>query len=633
MLPAAEGMTILISRGAGRVFCLRPDAAVMQECRPTMKSRLFGIDMGAETVKVVTVEQHGGRVSVRDALRAKHHEQPQAALAQMLSGLRYDEAGGIAVTGRLQRVVNADGVPTKAALRRGIRVVHPELEAVTVISVGAHGFCVLELRDNGEEWFQQNSRCSQGTGNFLSQLVERFGMTVEQASEMCDVVTHPAPLSGRCPVILKTDMTHLANKGENKGRILAGLYDAVCENVVTLVRPRLSPAQVVLIGGVSRSARVRRTIEAWLSQRGLTLVRPRPEDEYLEAIGAAMHAAENPGKVPRDADLFASSQGTELERVPPLRDALIKVNRHPTLDYSNAREAVPTGCEVFLGLDIGSTGSKAVAVDARSGKPLWETYVNTEGSPVGAAQRLFDRWRHEAPANAVMVGVGVTGSGREVVGSMLTSCYGRERVFIMNEIAAHARGAVSIDPEVDTIFEIGGQDAKYIRLEGGRVLDAAMNEACSAGTGSFIAEQGSKFEGVRNVVHMGELALSATHGVSLGQHCSVFMAEIIDEAITQGEDTSAIIAGLYDSIIQNYLNRVKGSRSVGDRIFCQGMPFASDALAAAVARQTGRSVVVPPNPGTIGCSRDWPPCARRARCPKVSPIAPLRPCVSGRTDC
>ena len=100
-----------------------------------------------------------------------------------------------------------------------------------------------------------------------------------------------------------------------------------------------------------------------------------------------------------------------------------------------------------------------------------------------------------------------------------------------------------------------------------------MNEACSAGTGSFIEEQGRKFAGIRDVVQLGEEALAAREGVSLGQHCSVFMAEIIDEAVAAGVEQRTIIAGLYDSIIQNYLNRVKGNRSVGKVIFCQGMPF------------------------------------------------------------
>ena len=122
-------------------------------------------------------------------------------------------------------------------------------------------------------------------------------------------------------------------------------------------------------------------------------------------------------------------------------------------------------------------------------------------------------------------------------------------MFVLNEIAAHAEGALHYDDQVDTIFEIGGQDAKYIRLEGGRICDAAMNEACSAGTGSFIAEQGVKFEGVEDVVQMGSVALEAEQGVSLGQHCSVFMAEVIDEAVAAGVAQPPILAGLYDSIV------------------------------------------------------------------------------------
>lgn len=563
-----------------------------------MGSYYVGVDIGAEMVKAVSVQAHGGHLAITQRQSLAHHKDPHAALRTLLARLNAQSAAGIAATGRLQRVLRVDAVPTKAAMRRGVRLLHPELDAVTVISVGAHGFSVLEAGAHGEEWYQQNSRCSQGTGNFLSQLVGRFGLSVAEASVLCDAVDNPAPLSGRCPVILKTDMTHLANKGESKERILAGLYDAVCENVLTLVRPRLAPRDVVLIGGVSNSARVRRTIGRWLEQHGMRLVEYRPEHDCLEAIGAASHAIEHPQQVADLERLLATSASTKLERVPSLRQSLEMVNRVAAPARAQAWEGMR---EVYFGFDIGSTGSKAVALDARSGEALWEAYLNTEGAPVNASQRLLARWMDEGASRAQIRAFGVTGSGREVVGSLLRSCYGHDRVFILNEIAAHARGAVNIDPEVDTIFEIGGQDAKYIRLDGGRVIDAAMNEACSAGTGSFIAEQGAKFEGVGDdVVKLAALALEASHGISLGQHCSVFMAEVIDEAITQGENRDAIVAGLYDSVIQNYLNRVKGTRSVGQRVFCQGMPFSSPALAAAVARQTGRRVVVPPNPGTIG---------------------------------
>jgi predicted CoA-substrate-specific enzyme activase len=579
------------------------------DTRAVRHRRIVGVDIGSATVKAVVLDQGPsvpwgeGAIVIAERRAVAHKKEPRRVVSEVLGAVEVGRCHGIAATGRLQRILRGAQVPNKAALRYGVRFVHPDLDELTVLSIGAHGFCALEIHAGGDEWFQQNSRCSQGTGNFLAQLVQRFGLTVEEASELCDGEEHPAPLSGRCPVILKTDMTHLANKGEPKTRILAGLYDAVCENVVTLLRPRLAPRDVVLVGGVAASGRIRRSLSAWLEARGMRLREPRPADAYVEAIGAALYGLEASDlTAPRlhgtdVSELFSTSAGEALERVPSLKGALSRVTRmapKPMPVWEGRRD-------VLLGLDIGSTGSKAVAIELGTGTPLWESYLNTEGAPVHAAQRLVRRFAEGHENDGRIVGIGVTGSGREVVGSLLKTCYGTERVFVMNEIAAHARGAAAHDPAVDTIFEIGGQDAKYIRLEGGRVVDAAMNEACSAGTGSFIAEQGLKFEGIgTDVAELGKVALEADSGVSLGQHCSVFMAEVIDEAIAQGIDRSAIVAGLYDSVIQNYLNRVKGPRSVGQRIFCQGMPFSSDALASAVARQTGREVVVPPNPGTIG---------------------------------
>lgn len=224
-----------------------------------MTTIFVGVDVGAETVRLVAVEKRSGQLVIAEQQETSHNKDPQSAVLALLSRLQGRSIGGIAATGRLGRILAVESVPTKAALRRGARVVHPELEAMTVVSIGGHGFGVLELGARGEEWFQQNARCSQGTGNFLTQLVRRFGMSVQEASELCDQA-EASPLSGRCPVILKTDMTHLANKGEDRARILAGLYDAVCENVLTLVRSRVAPRVVVLTGGVTHSVRVRRTI-------------------------------------------------------------------------------------------------------------------------------------------------------------------------------------------------------------------------------------------------------------------------------------------------------------------------------------------------------------------------------------
>jgi predicted CoA-substrate-specific enzyme activase len=562
-----------------------------------MSERFIGIDIGAETVKVVELVRDSDQLRWTRRHCAEHHKEPGALLLRLLREWGWDEASSAAISGRLSRQVNLPRIPTKQAQVAGYQFLHTDRSA-TVVSIGSHGFSVLELRPTGVEVFRENSRCSQGTGNFLRQLVERFNLTIEEASTLCAGVEDPAPLSGRCPVILKTDMTHLANKGESKGRILAGLYDAVCENVQVLIKPRVSPPKVVLIGGVARSSRIRDNFRRFLVQHEMALA-PTDNDDalYFEALGCAVISAERPACKPELEQLLLPPSATHLDVLPALSASLGQVKRMPCPPLASADGALR---DLVLGFDIGSTGSKAVAVDAHTRAMIWEGYINTNGNPVDAAQALMQQYVDGPASRHVVRAIGATGSGREIVGSLMATCYGPQAVYVLNEIAAHAEGAMHYDPRVDTIFEIGGQDAKYIRLADGRVVDAAMNEACSAGTGSFIEEQGKKFAGVKDVVQLGQEALGASSGVSLGQHCSVFMAEIIDEAVATGVERASIIAGIYDSIIQNYLNRVKGSRSVGQVIFCQGMPFSADALAAAVARQTGSEVIVPPNPGTVG---------------------------------
>lgn len=588
--------------------------------------RYLGIDLGAETVKVVEIARSpataAGSLKIVRRVLAEHHKEPELTLRRLLSGQDWPNVTAAAACGRFSRHLLLPRVPVQQAQAHAWRFLG-DAGPATVVSIGSHGFSVLELREHDVEVFRENSRCSQGTGNFLRQLVERFSLSIEQASAEAMAVAEPAALSGRCPVILKSDMTHLANKGEDRARIIAGLFDAVTENVLVLIKPGLSPRRVALIGGVSRSARVRRSFQEFLERQGMELTSWDGDDAvFFEAIGCALVAAAEPAtdsrpirKPPPLSAIFAPAPPGRWEKVPPLASALALVRRMPAPPPDAISPAETPA--LVLGFDIGSTGSKAVAIRASTRSIVWAAYRPTHGDPVCAAQALVHGFAASPVARCPVLATGVTGSGREIVGSLLATCYGRDGVFILNEIAAHAAGALSYDARVDTIFEIGGQDAKYIRLDEGRVVDCAMNEACSAGTGSFIEEQGRKFSGIRDIGHFGAEALAAREGISLGQHCSVFMAEVIDEAVAGGADQRAIIAGLHDSVIQNYLHRVKGNRSVGKVIFCQGMPFSSDALAAAVARQTGSEVVIPPHPGTVGAlgiallaDREIPPAGR-----------------------
>jgi predicted CoA-substrate-specific enzyme activase len=562
--------------------------------------RFIGVDVGAETIKLAEVGGYDdGLKLVRHAI-VPHGKEPGARLLEILQEWDWETVTSVSATGRLGRQLAVDRIPTRNALLRGFKFLHGN-EPATIVSIGSRGICVLEIPAAGESVYRESSRCAQGTGNFLRQLVGRFSMSVEEAALAAESVGAPAPLSGRCPVILKTDMTHLANKGERQDRILAGLLDAIAESAEVLVKPRRSPPRVFLTGGVTRSKRVREHFRGFLARNGMELVdRADRGDEALviEAVGCAVHAAETRPGARGLEDLIREIEAAGIASVPALKGALPRVRRMKAPPAAAVREDAQAN--VVLGFDIGSTGSKVVVLDLDRREPIWEGYGRTSGDPVGAAQALMRDYLQGPAGKSRIRAFGATGSGREIVGSLLATCFGTDSVFVLNEIAAHAKGAHHYDPRVDTIFEIGGQDAKYVRLESGRVVDAAMNEACSAGTGSFIEEQGGRFDGVTHVAQLGQIALGSQASAALGQHCSIFMAEVIDEAVAANIPRDQIIAGLYESVIQNYLNRVKGSRTVGDVIFCQGMPFASDALAAAVARQTGAEVIVPPSPGTVG---------------------------------
>lgn len=561
-----------------------------------------GIDIGAETIKYAIYDTKTEKIDTFDTI--VHHKAMQTAISSILSTLKRLDVDGIAVCGRFANLIKLKNYPAQAVQKRGLAYLYGD-KPITCISIGCNGFSVLEKRPNGADLMRENSRCSQGTGNFLRQLIERFGYTLPQADALCDDIDTPCQMSGRCPVILKTDMTHLANRGEPQPNIIAGVYDAICDNVQALIKPVLCPKDVVLTGGVTRSKRIRNNFKSYCQNHDLHLLESNDFSQfYIDAAGCALLASEfGADEISLDTqNLIKRDNIKRFDAVPPLKNYLSKVKR---CDPPKERSHISSDTEVYLGFDIGSTGSKAVAIVAdASDNPLddivWQDYLRTNGNPVKAAQQLVEHFLQSPARYGRVVAFGVTGSGREIVGSMLSSCFGAQNVYIINEIAAHAEGARAVDPNVDTIFEIGGQDAKYIRLSEGRIVDAAMNEACSAGTGSFIEEQGRKFREAQSLTDLSDLALSADHGVSLGQHCSVFMAQVIEEAIASGVSTPEILAGIYDSVVLNYFYRVKGNRSVGHTVFCQGMPFQSPALAAAVVRQTQAEVIIPPNPGNIG---------------------------------
>ncbi|MEJ2068683.1 MAG: acyl-CoA dehydratase activase, partial [Deltaproteobacteria bacterium] len=244
--------------------------------------------------------------------------------------------------------------------------------------------------------------------------------------------------------------------------------------------------------------------------------------------------------------------------------------------------------EAFLGIDVGSTTTKLCLIN-NEGRVFLDIYRKTDGSPVTATQRLFQAlMRIEIERNVFFKvrGCVTTGSGRSLVGRIV----GADDV--VNEITAHAQAALWMDPGIETIFEIGGQDAKYISLKGGEAVDGNMNFICAAGTGSFLEELAGRL-GVR-VDDIDKKTMGLRPPCS-SDRCTVFMEQDIDRLLVQGFSAAECLAAAVYSVAENYLNKVVGNRPVSKkRIVFQGATARNRALVAAFEHLLKVEVVVSP---------------------------------------
>ena len=353
-----------------------------------VSARVLGLDLGAESIKLVELSLIAGEWRWTRRLHLEHGKQPGPRLVEALAEFDWPTLTSAAVSGRLSRLVRLPRVPTKQAQARAYRFLFGDAPA-TIVSIGSHGFSVLELREKGIEVFRENSRCSQGTGNFLRQLIERFGLEVEAASELCADVPNPAPLSGRCPVILKTDMTHLANKGESQARILAGLFDAVGANVTDLAQAAAQPEP----GGADRRGQ---PLAPGPAESGEVPRGQRPPCPDRRARGCAvLRGARQRAGGGRTAD--ASSRpvrccpprgpkpnSSVCRRSPSRCRGCRRMAPPPAPSLERSRPAVgPWIRHRFDRLEGGGAGRRSRR------EAVWDGYRPTGGDPVGAAQALL----------------------------------------------------------------------------------------------------------------------------------------------------------------------------------------------------------------------------------------------------
>lgn len=556
----------------------------------------LGIDIGSLYVSLAMVDENGG---ILKKAYVRHHGEPANALKGALSDFPLDQVTGFVRTGSGGQDLPIGGKYINSIVSQVEGVKAMNLDAKNIIYIGGGSFSLTRLDEDGNyNKSTSNSACASGTGAFLDQQAMRLQVEPHELSKKAMSYTGKIPgVATRCAVFAKSDMIHLQQEGYSTDAISAGLCSGLGHSTVDgLLNGHTLKGKTVCIGGVAKNSVV---VKGVTEKLGVDVTVPE-EPELVSALGAAnyarIHKMENSLTL---ENLDKKKEENKDQKTSFLRPKLeLKLSKYPDFKYhdyyvdeNNSEIAIikprSGNIEVTLGIDIGSTSTKAAILDYNKEMVAW-IYRKTAGDPIGAVQKLLGAVRSlqkKAGFTLDIKGVGTTGSGRkmikEVIGADLA----------INEITAHAKAAVFLDPQVDTILELGGQDAKFTQLQNGVVYNSIMNYVCAAGTGSFIEEQALKL-GVP-IAEYADFAMGK-ECPKTSDRCTVYMERDLDLLLARGWNKSQVAASVLHSVRDNYLNKVVGGLYIGEHVCFQGATARNKALVAAFEVELGVPVKVSP---------------------------------------
>ena len=567
----------------------------------------LGLDIGSVSLNTVILD---GNYNVIEDYYDYVHGKPFNVLKERLTMLldKYPSGfiSGIGVTGTGGKLATdlIGGIFVNEIIAQATSTGRMYPEARTVIEIGGEDskLIILEKDPSGNHSrlvdFEMNSICAAGTGSFLDQQARRIGVPIEKEfGELSLKSIDPPRIAGRCSVFAKSDMIHHQQIATPLHDIVAGLCFALARNFRSNVaRSKEIKKPVIFSGGVAANIGMIRAFREVLNLTKDELIIPRYHAS-MGAIGAVMYAHSNklvmnhfPGL--EKLESYLADTSSSFVSLPQLKESEAVYNKEVHFK-SNGNEKLP----VYLGVDVGSLSTNVVLID-KDHNVISRRYLPTAGKPLEAIQKGLTEIYDEVGENVKVIGAGTTGSGRYLTGDFI----GADT--IQNEITAQATAAIDYDPTVDTIFEIGGQDSKYISIENGVVIDFEMNKVCAAGTGSFLEEQAEKLN-INIVEEFGCMALNSECPVKLGDRCTVFMESDLNSFMQKGARNENLVGGLAYSIVYNYLQKVVADRRVGNKIFFQGGVTNNKAVVAAFEQVLGKKIIVPPHfdvTGAIGAA-------------------------------
>jgi len=557
--------------------------------------QVLGIDVGSVAVSTALINQEQEIIKTDYRL---HHGAIRESLIDILEKIDLDRLGGIATTTSTPDILQkSTQYNNQLAVITAVKKYQPGVR--TILIVGGEHFGRITFKESGEyESYHTNSSCAVGTGSFLDQQVMRLNLeSIEKLAEIAFSNEEITPvIASRCAVFAKTDIIH----AQQEGFSLAQICDSLCEGLVknitdTLFGDEPIKKPLVFTGGVSRNKAVIKHLGVLLGVAPVV-----GEYSYLYgAIGAGLLYLKERKLSPLN---IQDIESLIIERKKKLnygyQQLELKISDYP---YFESREKFnyisknniavevdiyePFTPNVYMGIDIGSTSTKAVLID-EDNKVLAGFYTMTAGQPLKATQLIFeviDSISRQKHIDFQFKGVATTGAGRKFIGKIIGAD------LMVDEITAHARAAYELDSEVDTIIEIGGQDSKFTTMKDGMVTFCAMNNVCAAGTGSFIAEQAQKLGCALN-----EYSRRAENKRSplSSDRCTVFMERDLNQHLGEGYPVDEILASVLHSVRDNYLSKVACEANIGKKIFFQGATAKNKALVAAFENKLQKPIYV-----------------------------------------
>lgn len=569
-----------------------------------MKNNYFmGIDVGSTTIKIYITDQNDNCLYSK---YERHYSDIQATIKLLINEVK-EKFGNISLTVimtgsgglSLSEYLGVKFVQEVIACTKTIETYIPECDVA--IELGGEDAKITYFQGTLEQ--RMNGTCAGGTGAFIDQMASLLQTDAAGLNELAKNYQMIYPIASRCGVFAKTDVQPLINEGANREDIAASIFQAVVNQTISgLACGKPIRGKVAFLGGpLYFLDQLRKRFIETLHLKDEDIIFPKNSQLFV-AMGATLLAKDESNITDIETlleklnclDNESLSSKNTLE---PLFENDIErskfVNRH-YIDKVRKNDIKAYIGNVYLGLDVGSTTTKAVLIDENDSL-LYSFYNSNEGKPLDVVVKIIKEVYDLLPPNVTLAYSGVTGYGEALIKAAL-------RVDMSEvETMAHYKAATYFKKDVSFILDIGGQDMKAIKIKDGVIQDILLNEACSSGCGSFI-ETFAKSLGYE-VSEFANMALDSKSPIDLGSRCTVFMNSKVKQAQKEGAKVEDISAGLSYSVIKNALYKVIKLRSkdeLGENILVQGGTFYNEAVLRAFEKEAGVNAIRPDIAGLMG---------------------------------